>query len=150
MVIVLAGIALFGSVNLVSSLLGWRKFASGHCATVPPEGDVYDVPMLRFGGLGRWLVVYRNSAVVVFAEEGMYVFREGPFVLFHPPFLVSWESVRSVNKENTLGVFPHYVIDVQDDAAGTLRLRLRMKVKPELERYYRPMMDVATEPSPVG
>ncbi|QIF05483.1 hypothetical protein [Roseimicrobium sp. ORNL1] len=116
---------------------------------VPPEGEAYAVPMLQFGGLARWLVVYRSSALVVFAEEGVYVFREGPSVLFHLPFLVSWESVRSVKKRNILGVYPHYVMDVEDDAAGKMRLRLRMEVKAELERYYRPMRAAAAELSPV-
>lgn len=148
----LAFLAFWGGVSLGSSFLGWRRFAREHSAAVPPEGEAYDVPMLQFGGLARWLVVYRHSAVVVFAEEGMYVFREGPSVLFHLPFLVSWESVRSVKKKNTLGVYPHYVIDVKDEAAGKMRLRLRMKAKPELERYYQPMRvaAAAAELSPVG
>lgn len=150
LLLVLVFIALFGSVSLGSAFLGWRRFAREHSADVPPEGEAYHVPMLQFGGLARWLIVYRNSTVVVFAEEGMYVFREGPSVLFHLPFLVSWESVRSVKKRNTLGVYPHYVIEVNDEVAGKMRLRLRMKVKPELERYYRPMMAGAAEPSLVG
>ena len=137
LMLAMVGIAIGLGVSFVSSGLGWQKFADLYAVTAKPRGRAYDVPIAEFGTLAP----YRNTVFVTFAEQGIYFAREFPLGLFHRPFLVPWERVLRVEKKDTFVMGQHFLVDVNDDAAGRIHLWLPGKVERELQRYFPPMRE---------
>jgi hypothetical protein len=123
------------TISFVVSL-GWQAFATRYRAGTRPAGKAHTAVTARIG----WspFSSYKNVVKVVFTKEGVYFYVLFLFRPFHSPFLLPWESVRSVEKKDGFLLGKRYIVDVGDDA-GWSHLWLRGKVEQDLLRYYPPM-----------
>ena len=76
----------------------WRRFPGG--PTRPPDGVTYS---WRSARTGRFGTRYNNCLKVTVASAGLYVVPLFLFRLFHPPLLLPWSCVRSVETQQVLG-----------------------------------------------
>ena len=120
------------SIGFILSRMGWRSFASRYPVRSRPSGTSYASSLSWFGSSGP---VYRNVVHVIFTEAGISFRAAFLFRPFHPPFLVSWASVRRIEKKD--GAWrKRYQLDIQD-AAGEIHVFLPAKVEHDLFRYYK-------------
>ena len=118
-------------VSFISSLFGWRSFSNHYPAQIRPPGIAYNSPSASFGFLGQ----YSNVVRVVITDAGVYFYALFLFRAFHPPFLVPWDSVRSIEKID--GFFgSYYWLEIKNDA-GKVRLRLPERIQDELSKYHK-------------
>jgi hypothetical protein len=119
------------------SQMGWRAFSNRYPMQSRPAGRAYLSPTIRFGNI---FASYRNAAGVIFTDAGVYFYVMFLFRAFHPPFLVPWESVRSVQKKE--GFFGRrYRLEIKD-AAGEIHVLLPKRIEEDLTRYYKGTIDV--------
>jgi len=118
------------SVSLVISRLGWSSFAECYPAQGKPLGEAYNSPSSWFGTI---FASYRNVVRVVFTEAGIYFSVMFLFRAFHPPFLVPWASVRSIERKKVF-VVSRLRIDIED-SCGEIHVLLPLKAETELRAH---------------
>jgi hypothetical protein len=119
-------------VSFIISRMGWRSFSRRYPAGSRPAGRAYLSLSLWFGSI---FASYRNVVRVVFTDAGIYFYPMFLFRAFHPPFLISWASVRRVEKKNGF-FFRGYRLDIEN-AAGEIHVLLPEKVKDDLCKYHK-------------
>ena len=97
-------------VGFIISNFGWSHFAEKFKTDKRQESDSFNCPQANFGFL---LASYRNVMQISFTEEGIYVYASFLFRLFHPPFLVPWQWVKSLDHRKTL-CLKRSILRIQD------------------------------------
>jgi hypothetical protein len=111
---------------------GWRSFAERYPAQVRPTGSTYTASKYWVGKMP----FYKNCVRIIFTDAGVYFYMRFFFRLFHPPFLLPWESVKRIEKVH--GFFgSRYLLKIED-AVTRVQLELPEKVEHDLSRYYNP------------
>lgn len=108
----------------------WGSFAKVYPAQDRPDGNSYFVLDCRFAKASRGM----KGARVVFTGSGIYFYMTFFSRPGHPPFLLPWDSIKSVSREyGFLG--DYYRIYIQN-AAGEMRADLPLKAEQDLSRYH--------------
>jgi hypothetical protein len=123
-------------VCFLISLCGWRSFAARYPAPIRPAGKSFHCSRAQFGSLSS----YNNVVRVILTDNGIYFSVSFLFRAFHPPFLLPWESVKSVEKQEGFFIGSYYLLEAQE-SAGRIRVRLPPRVKEDLSRYPIPDRD---------
>jgi len=89
---------LWVAVVAVLSFGGWQQLASRYrVANLPPDADVSSLGWARVGR-----VSYRNSLLVGACQEGLVFQVFFLFRFFHPPLLIPWSAVGSLQTTTSL------------------------------------------------
>jgi hypothetical protein len=115
-------VVLWCSVGFIISRFGWHAFAKRYPVHEKPAGIRYTASKSWFGSN---LASYRNVVRVAFTENGIHCSVMLPFRAFHPPFLLPWASVKSVERKE--GFFFGRVRLNIEDACGEMHLLLPLK-----------------------
>ncbi len=117
-------------VSAKISRTGWRSFAERYPVNNRPAGRSYTSPYTRFAGFNA---SYKGVVRVIFTDEGVYFSVLFLFRPFHSPFLVPWQSVKQVEREQ--GFFKdRYRVDIED-AAGEIHVTLPLSAEDDLSKY---------------
>ncbi len=116
-------------------LADWHHFARLHPATSRPPGRKYlaDFALVQHSSAHFYIHwPMKNVVRCVFSAAGIYFYVHWLFRPFHPPFIMPWESVRSVEKMSRRTLPPGSLIGVSrtwyriyiEDPAGKIQIRL--------------------------
>jgi hypothetical protein len=132
-VIILGGAFIFVLISLADAQAngGWSSFAKRYPAQTRPAGKAYSVPSWTYCDV-HWNA---RGLRVIFTDTGIYFYMLLYRRLAHPPFLIPWESVKRVKKEQ--GFIGEYSVLEIEDAAGKLRLDLSHELEHVLARYQK-------------
>lgn len=133
LVSVLSSFAGLVFVFFLLSQLGWRSFADRLPARARPPGTPHTVRTVWFRSR---FVRYNNAVRVIFSPAGLYLYHWLPLLPFHPPVLIPWPSLRSIEKKETRFATT-YTLNILDPA-GEMHLLLSPKAEPDLFKFAKP------------
>ncbi len=139
LVIIFCGVFLFVLIALMVAQVpgGWSSFAKRYPAESRPAGNAYSVLNCWWWdrSFSRYIYDRARGLRVIFTDAGIYFYRMSLSRVGHPPFLLPWESARSVQKGH--GVFRNFYVLEIEDAAGKFRLKLPERIEHDLARYQK-------------
>jgi hypothetical protein len=89
-----------GAMLMISKMGGWRTLARRHTAAPNRslEGETFRAASATMGK-GMMPANYKGCLVVNFGRTGIYMRPWVMFRFFHPPLLIPWRAVKSVEPE---------------------------------------------------
>lgn len=104
---------------VISWIGGWRRLARRFPAAGRPTGG--ETYYLLSGSMG--MAQARGTLILTIAPAGLYLTNLFLFRPFHPPLLLPWSGVRTLEQRKSL--FGGYWVLVFEDAGTTVELPLR-------------------------
>lgn len=115
-------------MGFIFSRAGWEAFAKAYGIKERPAGPRFSAPHAVFGGVG-----YKNVVRAVACDQGLWFHCLFLFRMFHPPFLLPWQSVVEVRRLD--GFFIHGWQLRVHDAVGGFGVRFNRDFRTVLEKY---------------
>jgi hypothetical protein len=92
-------VALWITASFMISKMGWSKLADRYETNLPFEGTRVGIISATING-----VSYKNSLILRYNQDGLYLRPTFLFRLFHKPLFIPWMEIKSVRERKMIFV----------------------------------------------
>jgi len=111
-------------LNYFLSLKGWKPLSLRFTSPEEPLGQALGLVSLGIGG-----ALYKNSVVMIYNDQGMYLRMIFFLKMFHPPLFIPWNKFSYVRDLTKFGIIRHELNVAQTN------LIINNRIYSEIESY---------------